>query len=132
MLLDAANLYAQLPDAVKAVSLMTTACEIHQQRLTEQPDSDERRLAVVRVQCAMATLLKNLHESTASVKQAEEALLSAGRITLRNPQLQPELTRLQVELQAIIDGQAAATGPGTSYAPAEPPQQQPANRQPLK
>ncbi|MFN5798878.1 MAG: hypothetical protein ACK5AN_15245, partial [Planctomyces sp.] len=62
----------------------------------------------------------------------EEALLSAGRITLRNPLLQPELTRLQVELQAIIDGQAAATGPGTSYAPAEPPQQQPANRQPLQ
>jgi len=132
MLLDAANLYAQLPDAVKAASLMTTACEIHQQRLTEQPDSDERRLAVVRVQCAMATLLKNLHESAASVKQAEEALLSAGRITLRNPLLQPELTRLQVELQAIIDGQAAATGPGTSNAPAEPPQQQPANRQPLQ
>jgi hypothetical protein len=123
MLLDAANLYTQLPDSAKAISLLSTACEIHQQRLAEQPDSVERQLSVVRMQCAMATLLKNLQDSAAAVKLAQQTLLSARQITLTNPLLQPELMRLQDELQAIIDSQNTATAPPNSNAAATGAQQ---------
>ena len=123
MLLDAANLYTQLPDSAKAISLLSTACEIHEQRLAEQPDSVERQLSVVRMQCAMATLLKNLQDSAAAVKQAQQTLLSARQITLTNPLLQPELMRLQDELQAIIDSQNTATAPPNSNAAATGAQQ---------
>lgn len=119
LLLDAANLHARLRNSVEAISLMTTACEIHQQRLAERPDSDERRLSQLRMQCAMATLLNTLQNFENAVRLAQDTLLSASRISLSNPLLQPELTRLQGELQAIIDGQTSSTAPATSNPPAE-------------
>lgn len=103
MLLDAANLHARMQKPAEAISLMSTACEIHKQRLAEQPDSEERRIAVIRQQCAMATLLRNLQDFESAARHAQETLLLSRQFTQTNSQLQPAMSTMQAELQAIID-----------------------------